>query len=100
MGLPTALRYSVPAQFGILMVMMLMGYQLVRLEDKKLIASYQKRFVCGSLAGYLHFYTDEKSEILPETVIVHTAFGMIRAEKHKRDTVWEILGEIAENAGG
>ncbi|RPA98469.1 hypothetical protein L873DRAFT_1027586 [Choiromyces venosus 120613-1] len=75
--------------------------KLVRLEDKKLIASYQKKYnMCGSLTGFLHFYTDEKTEILPEPVIVHTAFGMIRAEKHKRDTVFEILGEIAKNAGG
>jgi len=80
---------------------MLMKYQLVRLEDKKLIASYQKRYrMCENPTGFLHFYTDEKSEILPETVIVHTAFGMIRAEKVKRDTVWEILREIGENAGG
>ncbi|PWW74768.1 hypothetical protein C7212DRAFT_365260 [Tuber magnatum] len=75
--------------------------KLVRMEDKRLVASYQKKYgVWGSLTGYLHFYTDEKSEILPETVVVHTAFGAMRAEKYKRDTVWKILEEIGDNAGG
>ncbi|KAG0137877.1 hypothetical protein HOY82DRAFT_535208 [Tuber indicum] len=77
------------------------GVKLVRLEDKRLIASYERKCsLRGSLSGYLHFYTDEKSEILPEPVIVHTAFGMIRSEKHKRDTIWKILQEIGEGAGG
>ncbi|CUS15601.1 unnamed protein product [Tuber aestivum] len=75
--------------------------KLVRLEDKRLIASYQKKYgVCSSLRGYLHFYTDEKSEILPETVIVHSAYGMIRSEKAKRDTTVDILQQMAEEGGG
>jgi hypothetical protein len=76
---------------------------LVRLDDHRLIASFQKNYSCGKDAGNLLFYVSDNEKEgagwLGESMVVLTAFGMIRSEKAKRDTVWEILQGIAENAG-
>lgn len=73
---------------------------MIRLDDKKLIASYKNTY-WGSDFGQLNFYADDYEPVaLDEVVIIQTAFCMIKSEKEKRDKVREILEEIGENAGG
>lgn len=72
---------------------------MVRLDDKKLIASYKNTY-WGSNFGELNLYADDYEPVsLNEVIITQTAFCMIKSEKEKREMVRDILEEIGDNMG-